>query len=130
MPTLKECMEQIKELVKKKGFEHGLSDEIIFGKGLFAMMELSEALEPIKKHGIDILKTSSIIREAVATEIIDSIFYLLDLYGILYDNGLAQDPDEVFNQKMSRNLSREFQYGRPSRALDSGEVILYEDKDD
>ena len=130
MPTLFQCMEQIKELVKKKGFEHDLTDEVLFGKGLFAIMELSEALEHIKKHGVFILKSSPIISKEVSTEIIDSIFYLLDMYGILHDNGLVKDPDEIFDMKMAKNLAREYQYGRPPIALDFKEVIRYENKDE
>jgi len=113
MPTFLEAVKRIRELVHEKGFEDKFNDNTIFSKGLFAIMELSEALEIIKKHGTETLKVSKFAREFVSEELIDVIFYVLDLYGILYREGVAKDPDEVFNKKLIKNLSREIKYGRP-----------------
>ena len=113
MPTLKEAMDRVRELVHEKEFEDKFDDNTIFSKVLFAIMELSEALEIIKKHGIETLKVSKFARESVSEEMIDAIFYILDAYGILYREGVAKDPDEVFNKKLIKNLSREIKYGRP-----------------
>ena len=114
MPTFLEAVKRIRELVHEKGFEDKFDDNTIFGKGLFAIMELSEALEIIKKHGIETLKVSKFAREFVSEELVDAIFYVLDLYGILYREGVAKDPDKVFNNKLIKNFAREYRYGRPS----------------
>jgi len=114
MPTLTECMKSIRMLVKEKNFEDSFNDETIFGKALFAIMELTEALEIIKKNGIEVLKHSKYLRNLVSEELIDSMFYILDLYGILFREGVADNPDEVFEYKLNKNLKRRFRYGRPS----------------
>ena len=115
MPTLEECMKGIRELVKEKGFEDDFGDKTIFGKGLFAIMELSEAIEHIKKHGSGTLKVDKYLRDCVSEELIDAIFYILDIYGILNREGVADSPDKVFEKKLNKNLNREYRYGRPEK---------------
>jgi NTP pyrophosphatase (non-canonical NTP hydrolase) len=113
MVNLYECVQYIRDLVKEKGFEDECTDKVLFGKGLFAIMELSEAMEIIKKHGVETLKVSKHAREEVQEELIDSIFYLLDLYGLLQRDIPLEVPDKVFMDKLKKNKQRNFQYGRP-----------------
>jgi hypothetical protein len=113
LPTLEESMKMIGELVKAKGFEHDFKDNVIFGKGLFALIEIAEAIDLIKKHGIETLKVDKYLRDCISEELIDALFYILDAYGILVENGVANSPDEVFLKKLAKNMNREFQYGRP-----------------
>ncbi len=115
MPTLTECMESIRELVKQKGHEDNFSDDIIFKKGLFSVIELSESLDIIKKKGVRFLTLED--QSKVSEELIDVIFYILDIYGLLHRELEIEDPDTVFNLKLSRNLNRAFRYGRPNGDL-------------
>ena len=113
MVNLYECVEYIRDLVKEKGFEDTCTDQTIFGKALFAIMELSEAIEVIKKNGVETLKVSKNARECVQEELIDCLFYILDLYGILQRDIPLEVPDNVFLEKLKKNKQRNYQYGRP-----------------
>lgn len=113
MPTLDECMKSIRELVKAKGHEDTFDENTIFKKGVFGVIELSEALDLIKKHGIETLRYDKFLRDSVSVELIDVIFYVLDIYGILNREGVAESPDKVFEKKLAKNMTREYQYGRP-----------------
>ncbi|KKK79704.1 hypothetical protein LCGC14_2830800, partial [marine sediment metagenome] len=48
MPTLNECIEQIGVLVKKKEF----TTDTLFLKLVWAMVELAEAMDIVKKRGL------------------------------------------------------------------------------
>lgn len=110
MPTLTECTESIRELCKEKG--HGNKLEDVPNKLLFAIVEIGEAVDIWKKNGFT--KDNWKMGE----ELIDSIFYVLDAYGIMrrdlqrIGNSLP-DPDTMFEYKLRKNLNREYKYGRP-----------------
>jgi len=102
-------MKSIRELCKEKG--HGNKLEDVPNKLLFAIVEIGEAVDIWKKSGFS--KDSWKIGE----ELIDSIFYVLDAYGIMrrdlhIGNGLP-DPDTMFEYKLKKNYEREYKFGRP-----------------
>jgi len=43
----------------------------------------------------------------------DVIFYILDAYGMMYRDLGIPSPDEVFLEKLERNMKRGIRYGRP-----------------
>jgi NTP pyrophosphatase (non-canonical NTP hydrolase) len=104
-------MNSIRELVKAKGHEDDCSDNAILKKGLFAIMETSEAMEIVKKKGIDNLTREEL--DKLSEELIDVIFYILDIYGILKRDKGIESPDKIFVDKLKKNFSREYYYGRP-----------------
>ena len=127
MPTLKECMEEIRKLVREKGHEDTLDSVPL--KLLFAVVEISEAVDCWKKWGWDGQYNITKICE----EIIDSVFYLLDAYGILKREFQdTVDPDEMFHLKLKKNWDRGFRYGRPDSGYsfsigDVEEYTVYQD---
>lgn len=119
MPTLTECMESIRGLVKEKG--HGDTLEDFSNKLLFAFVELGEATDIWKKHGLNptefkhqVISPTNIYypSEEIAEELIDVIFYILDAYGLLCRELNIKDPDEMFLQKLNKNFKRSYRYGR------------------
>jgi len=105
-------MEKIHTLIKEKHHERSLGDNTLFKKNLFAILELAEATELIKKKGINGMNDMEIAH--YGEELIDAIFYILDAYGIVYRSGkLKISPDEMFDYKWKKNMNREKFYGRP-----------------
>ena len=92
---------EIEALVIKKGF-YNTSEEIP-KKLLFAFIELGEASDAWKK---------GLTGEEIAEELIDVIFYVLDVSRLACPN---MNMDEVFKRKLEKNLSRPFQYGEAHR---------------
>lgn len=116
MPSLNECMEKIRKLVKAKGHEDELKDVPL--KLLFAVVEISEAVDLWKKWGWN----GEYNINRICEEIIDAIFYLLDAYGILCREFKGTvSPDEMFTKKLEKNWNRGWRYGRP----DSGYTLTY-----
>lgn len=111
MVHLNECMKQIRKLVKEKGHENTSTDDTILKKGLFAIIEMSEAMDIVKKKGIQNLSKSEL--ESLCEELIDVIFYVLDIYGLLVRDYNAIDPDYMFIHKLKKNFYRRKRYGRP-----------------
>lgn len=111
-PTLNDCMDMIHTLIKEKHHERSLDDNTLFKKTLFAILELSEAIELVKKKGIDNLDDMEVAH--LGEEWIDAIFYILDSYGLVYRSGkLAISPDNMFEYKFKKNMERDRFYGRP-----------------
>lgn len=106
MPTLTECMEDIRKLVKEKGHEDTI--EKFNTKLLFAFVELGEATDIWKKHGLA-------LPEEIAEELIDAIFYILDAYGLLCRELNVETPDKMFLKKLEKNMNRKHKYGRPKK---------------
>ncbi|MCL2134741.1 MAG: hypothetical protein FWH37_04200 [Candidatus Bathyarchaeota archaeon] len=98
---LEEMKKEIEALVIAKGFYNKPED--IPKKLLFAFIELGEASDAWKKG------TSE---EKIAEEIIDVIFYLLDASRLACPN---MNMDEVFKNKLLKNLNRPYQYGEGHR---------------
>ena len=104
LTTFEEAMYSIRKLVKNKGHED--TTYWVPQKFLFAFIELGEAADEWKKHGF----ANS---ETVAEEIIDTIFYLLDAYGLLVRDIGVPLTSEMFRKKMLKNQKRPHRYGRP-----------------
>ncbi len=98
---LEEMKKQIESLVIQKGFYNKPED--IPKKLLFAFIELGEASDAWKKGEP---------QEKIAEELIDAIFYLLDASRLACP---TVNMDEMFKQKLERNLNRPFQYGEGHR---------------
>lgn len=113
MPSLNDCMDKILTLIKTKHHEKELTDEVLFKKGLFAVIELGECLDVVKKNGVKGLRDNKELAEHVAEEYIDAMFYILDSYGLLYREGLVPSADDMFLYKWNKNMGRERGYGRP-----------------
>lgn len=106
MPTLEECMQGIRILVREK--KHGDTLDDFEKKLLFAFIELGEASNIWKKHGFDKEHLPKL-----AEELLDVIFYILDGYGLLFRELGISSPDKVFLEKLEQNMKREVRYGRP-----------------
>jgi len=111
MPSLYECMKLVRELVASKLHEDVLEESVINGKLLYAIVEISEAIQLIKKHGIKLPKQKL---EKFLEELIDAIFYILDVYGIYHRDLKVENPDSKFMKKYEANMKREIKYGRPT----------------
>lgn len=119
LPTLEECMQAIRVLVKEKGHEDNL--ENFKDKILFALVELGEVADIWKKHGFKPYEDEAVHgitmivdpKEKIAEELIDVIFYVLDAFGLMYRDLGIESPDEVFTKKLEKNMKRKFRYGRP-----------------
>ena len=98
---LEEMKKQIEALVIAKGFYNKPED--IPKKLLFAFIELGEASDAWKK-GLE--------EEKIAEELIDVLFYVLDASRLACPN---MNMDEVFQKKLEKNFSRQFQYGEAHR---------------
>lgn len=106
MPSLNDCMKKIRKLVKEKGHEDTI--DAVPLKLLFAIVEIGEAVDIWKKHSFDELSIDDMLEE-----MIDSIFYILDAYGIILRKFPEhKTPDEMFDYKMKKNLRRPYYYGR------------------
>lgn len=105
----------ILELIQSKHHEGTLEENTFFKKGLFAIIELGECLDIIKKKGIKYLQRNPDVAEEVAEEYIDSLFYILDSYGVFYRNKVfKKSADEMFEYKWNKNMGRPVGYGRPN----------------
>jgi NTP pyrophosphatase (non-canonical NTP hydrolase) len=93
---------QIEALVIAKGFYNKPED--IPKKLLFAFIELGEASDAWKK---------GLPEEKIAEELIDVIFYVLDVSRLACP---TIDMDETFAKKLAKNLDRPYQYGEGHRA--------------
>ena len=105
MPSLKECKEMIAKLAEAKKWGSKVETKIFY-----AMIELGEAGDIWKHRGdkkyLDSLGIQD-LKEAVAEELIDTIFYCLHALHCLDSN---LDPDELFIMKYNKNKSRERVY--------------------
>jgi len=99
--NLEEMKKQIEALVIAKGFYNKPED--IPKKLLFAFIELGEASDAWKK---------GLPEEKIAEELIDVVFYVLDASRLACPN---MNMDQVFAQKLQKNLGRPFQYGEGHR---------------
>ncbi len=116
--NLTDMMKEIRKLVKEKGHEDTLDD--VQEKLLFAIIEISEAADLIKKHWwsnyTDKEGKIHITILEIEEELIDAIFYILDSYGIIHrDLSPSWDPDQMFEYKLEKNFNREYRYGRPDK---------------
>lgn len=98
---LEEMKKEIEALVIAKGFYNKPED--IPKKLLFAFIELGEASDAWKK---------GLPQEKIAEELIDVIFYILDASRLACP---SMNMDNVFKNKLEKNLSRPFQYGEGHR---------------
>jgi NTP pyrophosphatase (non-canonical NTP hydrolase) len=92
---------EIEQLVLEKGFYNKPED--IPKKLLFAFIELGEASDAWKKGEN---------QEKIAEELIDVIFYVLDASRLACS---SINMDEMFEKKLKKNKSREYQYGEGHR---------------
>ena len=117
MVNLFEIVEQIRKLVKEKGHEDTLDS--VYKKLLFAFVELAEATDVWKKNimGTDnkIISPSKETLDKFEEELIDTLFYIMDAYGIVHREfkDISQTPDKVFCDKLAKNFGRSKHYGRP-----------------
>jgi NTP pyrophosphatase (non-canonical NTP hydrolase) len=98
---LEEMKKEIEALVLEKGFYNRRED--IPKKLLFAFIELGEASDAWKKGKAE---------EKIAEELIDVIFYVLDASRLACP---SVDMDASFNNKLSKNRNRPYQYGEGHR---------------
>ena len=98
---LEEMKKRIEQLVLEKGFYNKPED--IPKKLLFAFIELGEASDAWKKGES---------QEKIAEELIDVIFYILDASRLACP---SINMDEMFEKKLKKNQSREYQYGEGPR---------------
>ena len=98
---LEEMKKRIEQLVLEKGFYNKPED--IPKKLLFAFIELGEASDAWKKGES---------QEKIAEELIDVIFYILDASRLACP---SINMDEMFEKKLKKNQSREYQYGEGHR---------------
>jgi NTP pyrophosphatase (non-canonical NTP hydrolase) len=98
---LEEMKKRIEQLVLEKGFYNKPED--IPKKLLFAFIELGEASDAWKKGES---------QEKIAEELIDVIFYILDTSRLACP---SVNMDEMFEKKLKKNQSREYQYGEEHR---------------
>ena len=92
---------EIQQLVLEKGFYNKPED--IPKKLLFAFIELGEASDAWKKGESE---------EKIAEELIDVVFYVLDASRLACP---SVNMDEVFEKKLRKNKTREYQYGEGHR---------------
>jgi NTP pyrophosphatase (non-canonical NTP hydrolase) len=98
---LEDMRKKIEQLVLEKGFYNKPED--IPKKLLFAFIELGEASDAWKKGES---------QEKIAEELIDVIFYILDTSRLACP---SVNMDEMFEKKLKKNQSREYQYGEGHR---------------
>ena len=98
---LEEMKAEIEKLVVSKEFYNQPED--IPKKLLFAFIELGEASDAWKKGAS---------QEAIAEELIDVIFYVLDTSRLACP---SVNMDNMFKTKLEKNLARAFQYGEGHR---------------
>lgn len=98
---LEDMKKEIEKLVIKKGFYNKPKD--IPKKLLFAFIELGEASDSWKKGAEE---------EKIAEELIDVIFYVLDASRLACP---TVNMDNMFKNKLEKNLSRPYQYGEGHR---------------
>lgn len=98
---LEEMKKEIETLVIEKGFYNAPED--IPKKLLFAFIELGEASDAWKK---------GLSENKIAEELIDVIFYILDTSRLACP---TMNMDEVFREKLEKNLNRPRQYGEGHR---------------
>ena len=98
---LEEMRKKIEQLVLEKGFYNKPED--IPKKLLFAFIELGEASDAWKKGES---------QEKMAEELIDVLFYILDASRLACP---SLNMDEMFEKKLKKNQSREYQYGEGHR---------------
>ncbi len=98
---LEEMKKEIETLVIEKGFYNRTED--IPKKLLFAFIELGEASDMWKKGRSE---------EEIAEELVDVIFYVLDASRLACQ---SVNMDEIFQRKLEKNKSREYQYGEGHR---------------
>jgi NTP pyrophosphatase (non-canonical NTP hydrolase) len=98
---LEEMKNEIETLVIAKGFYNKPED--IPKKLLFAFIELGEASDAWKKGANE---------ERIAEELIDVIFYVLDASRLACP---TVDMDEMFKEKLEKNMNRPHQYGEGHR---------------
>ena len=98
---LEEMKKEIEALVLEKGFYNRTED--IPKKLLFAFIELGEASDMWKKGRSE---------EEIAEELVDVIFYVLDASRLACHSA---NMDEMFQRKLEKNKSREYQYGERHR---------------
>lgn len=111
MPSLNECCEQIGNLVKEKDFRR----DTLFNKLIWAAVEVSEAIDIMKKEGLPDLERSdsegSEHIDKLAIEMVDIVFYACDAYRLLKRRYPWLLPmDDMFDVKMQRNLYRPKKY--------------------
>jgi NTP pyrophosphatase (non-canonical NTP hydrolase) len=94
---------EIETLVLEKGFYNRSED--IPKKLLFAFIELGEASDAWKKGESE---------EKIAEELIDVIFYVLDTSRLACP---SVNMDKMFERKLEKNRSREYQYGEGHRRM-------------
>jgi len=104
-------MKLVRELVANKLHEDTLEESVINSKLLYSIVEISEAVQLIKKHGVKLPKRKL---EKFLEELIDAIFYILDVYGIYHRDLKAENPDSKFMKKYEENMKRDIKYGRPT----------------
>jgi NTP pyrophosphatase (non-canonical NTP hydrolase) len=100
---LEEMKKEIETLVLEKGFYNRSED--IPKKLLFAFIELGEASDAWKKGESE---------EKIAEELIDVIFYVLDTSRLACP---SVNMDKMFERKLEKNRSREYQYGEGHRRM-------------
>jgi NTP pyrophosphatase (non-canonical NTP hydrolase) len=99
--NLEEMKRQVEALVVAKGFYNSRED--VPKKLLFAFIELGEAADAWKK---------GLGEEAIAEELVDVIFYVLDASRLACP---SVDMDAMFKVKLERNMQRPYQYGEGHR---------------
>ena len=100
---LEEMKKEIEKLVLEKGFYNKPED--IPKKLLFAFIELGEASDAWKKGKS---------QEEIAEELIDVIFYILDVSRLACP---TTDMDKMFQKKLDKNKNRPPQYGEGHRLV-------------
>jgi NTP pyrophosphatase (non-canonical NTP hydrolase) len=100
---LEEMKKEIETLVLEKGFYNRPED--IPKKLLFAFIELGEASDAWKKGDNE---------KDIAEELIDVVFYVLDCSRLACP---SIDLDQMFREKLARNMKRAYQYGEGHRAM-------------
>ncbi len=113
MPSLNECCEQIGNLVQEKDFRR----DTLFNKLIWAGIEVSEAIDLVKKQGLPDLEFSGSEGtehiDKLAIEMVDIVFYACDSYRLLKRKYPWLLPmDEMFDLKMQKNLNRPKRYGQ------------------
>lgn len=99
---LEEMKKEIEKLVLEKGFYNKPED--VPKKLLFAFIELGEASDAWKKGKGG---------EAIAEELIDVIFYVLDTSRLACP---TINMDQMFLKKLEKNKQRLYQYGEGHRS--------------
>lgn len=109
--NLNDMRDEIDKLVKAKGF--GNDQRFRVYKLFFAILEIAELGEMIKK-GPEIWQEGKWKdkpiqwKEKQAEELIDAIFYILDVSRLICPE---VDLDKAFIKKLQKNWNRPFQYG-------------------